>query len=196
MANITRIYRFPGHIGEVGLVSMCMHMARSKDGEKQRYAEAAEKRIEEAGTRIEVLKRTLSEPGTLIEELEKQLKQSGEDVKIDASAEKYGEGESSIIFDGIRAGESDTVWFVSHDDNNNFVCGTDSPCFNGNSIDINKTITFIPGSLDVERSLFQTTTVDDMVIITISLKDSNDNDVRENGDVDIKFTDSQDFFMP
>jgi len=55
-------------------------------------------------------------------------------TEIEASAEKYGEGEQSVIFDSIKAGESDTVWFVSHDSNNNLTCTSPAPCFDGSDV--------------------------------------------------------------
>lgn len=54
--------------------------------------------------------------------------------EIDASAEKYGESESEVILKPIKAGESNTLWFVSHDNDNNLTCTSPAICFSGSEV--------------------------------------------------------------
>jgi len=54
--------------------------------------------------------------------------------EIDASAKKYGENETEVILKPIKTGESDTLWFVSHDDDNNLTCTPPAICFIGDEV--------------------------------------------------------------
>jgi len=54
-------------------------------------------------------------------------------TNVSASATRYGENQSQVEYDPIKAGQSDTIWFVSHHQSGYFTCSGGVPCYTGNS---------------------------------------------------------------
>jgi len=59
------------------------------------------------------------------------------DASYNVEVSAVAEGEKEFNYPSfLFSGESMTTWFVAHDENNNFVCSAEKPCFKGNNIKI------------------------------------------------------------
>lgn len=61
------------------------------------------------------------------------------DAQFNATVSAFSSGTTGFVFpSSLYSGESATVWFVSHDQNGNLICGgaEDYPCFTGNQIQV------------------------------------------------------------
>lgn len=63
--------------------------------------------------------------------------QSAEDLvgaKYSVEVGSYAEGQREFIYPtSLFSGESATIWFVAHDEDGNYVCNSEKPCFKGNN---------------------------------------------------------------
>lgn len=100
-----------------------------------------------------------------------------------ADVSSFAEGEK--IFSNpilLTSGESTTIWFVAHDDEGNFTCSAEKPCFRGNQMKVCWGKTGTSGSSDttpaIEVSIFYTTSFGDYSTVRIARATADPNESR------------------
>ena len=96
-----------------------------------------------------------------------------EGASFEADVQKLGEGFSEFLYPlDVRAGDSSTIWFVSHDGTGSLVCDSTHPCYTGSSVNLcwgksesYPDAAFIPA---VEASIFYLDTPGDYSTIKIA----------------------------